>query len=188
MKVVVDYDVCASNAVCMGIAPEVFEGARRRLSLRAGGAPGCGTAGPSPPSGQQLPYGRHHARGRVGVGAESGAEPRVRFAPSPTGYLHVGSARTALFNWLFARHFGGTYLLRIEDTDEERNRKDWVDGIATALDWLGIPPDEPAVTSQPVGRSPGGDRPAVGRRDTSMRVTARATRSWPAPRTGHSRI
>jgi glutamyl-tRNA synthetase len=57
----------------------------------------------------------------------------------------VGSARTALFNWLFARHHGGTYLLRIEDTDEERNRKDWADGILTALDWLGIPPDEPAV-------------------------------------------
>jgi glutamyl-tRNA synthetase len=79
------------------------------------------------------------------MGAESGARPRVRFAPSPTGYLHVGSARTALFNWLFARHFGGTYLLRIEDTDVERNRKDWADGIVTALDWLGIPPDEPAV-------------------------------------------
>ncbi|MFZ0665516.1 MAG: glutamate--tRNA ligase [Acidimicrobiales bacterium] len=70
---------------------------------------------------------------------------RVRFAPSPTGFLHVGSARTALFNWLFARHVGGTYLLRIEDTDEERNRKDWSDGIVTTLDWLGIPPDEPPV-------------------------------------------
>jgi glutamyl-tRNA synthetase len=68
---------------------------------------------------------------------------RVRFAPSPTGFLHVGSARTALFNWLFARHVGGTYLLRIEDTDEERNRKDWSDGIVTTLDWMGIPPDEP---------------------------------------------
>jgi glutamyl-tRNA synthetase len=79
------------------------------------------------------------------MGEESRARPRVRFAPSPTGYLHVGSARTALFNWLFARRFGGTYLLRIEDTDEERNRKDWSDGIVTALDWLGIPPDEPAV-------------------------------------------
>jgi glutamyl-tRNA synthetase len=79
------------------------------------------------------------------MGAESRAEPRVRFAPSPTGYLHVGSARTALFNWLFARHSGGTYLLRIEDTDEERNRKEWSDGIVTALDWLGIPPDEPPV-------------------------------------------
>jgi len=57
----------------------------------------------------------------------------------------VGSARTALFNWLFARHHDGAYLLRIEDTDEERNRKDWADGILTALDWLGIPPDEKAV-------------------------------------------
>jgi glutamyl-tRNA synthetase len=79
------------------------------------------------------------------MGEEPRARPRVRFAPSPTGYLHVGSARTALFNWLFARRFGGIYLLRIEDTDEERNRKDWADGIVTALDWLGIPPDEPAV-------------------------------------------
>ena len=81
------------------------------------------------------------------MGAESGADEgvRVRFAPSPTGFLHVGSARTALFNWLFARHHGGTYLLRIEDTDEERNRQDWSEGIVTALDWLGIPPDEPAV-------------------------------------------
>jgi glutamyl-tRNA synthetase len=70
---------------------------------------------------------------------------RVRFAPSPTGYLHVGSARTALFNWLFARRYGGVYLLRIEDTDELRNRKDWSDGIVTTLDWLGIGPDEPAV-------------------------------------------
>ena len=47
--------------------------------------------------------------------------PRVRFAPSPTGYLHVGGARTALFNWLFARHYGGTLILRIEDTDLERS-------------------------------------------------------------------
>jgi glutamyl-tRNA synthetase len=81
------------------------------------------------------------------VGAPSGAADRVRvrFAPSPTGFLHVGSARTALFNWLFARHHGGTYLLRIEDTDEERNRQDLADGILTALDWLGIPPDEAPV-------------------------------------------
>ncbi|MGO9341945.1 MAG: glutamate--tRNA ligase [Acidimicrobiales bacterium] len=81
------------------------------------------------------------------MGGESlaGGLVRVRFAPSPTGFLHVGSARTALFNWLFARHHGGIYLLRIEDTDEDRNRKDWAEGILTALDWLGIPPDEPAV-------------------------------------------
>jgi glutamyl-tRNA synthetase len=69
-------------------------------------------------------------------------KPRVRFAPSPTGYLHVGGARTALFNWLFARREGGTYLLRIEDTDVERNRPDLVDGILEGLKWLGVEWDE----------------------------------------------
>jgi glutamyl-tRNA synthetase len=68
--------------------------------------------------------------------------PRLRFAPSPTGYFHVGSARSALFNWLFTRQHGGTFILRIEDTDEERNRSEWTDGIIAALDWLGMPPDE----------------------------------------------
>ena len=68
--------------------------------------------------------------------------PRVRFAPSPTGYFHVGSARAALFNWLFVRQHGGTFILRIEDTDEARNRPEWTDGIITALDWLGMSPDE----------------------------------------------
>ena len=67
---------------------------------------------------------------------------RVRFAPSPTGYFHVGSARTALFNWLFARHTGGVFLLRIEDTDVERNREEHVDGIISAMAWLGMAPDE----------------------------------------------
>ncbi len=69
-------------------------------------------------------------------------QPRVRFAPSPTGYLHVGGARTALFNWLFARHEGGKLLLRIEDTDIERNRPELVDGILEGLKWLGIEWDE----------------------------------------------
>jgi glutamyl-tRNA synthetase len=68
--------------------------------------------------------------------------PRARFAPSPTGYFHVGSARAALFNWLFVRQHGGTFVLRIEDTDEARNRPEWTDGIITALDWLGMAPDE----------------------------------------------
>jgi glutamyl-tRNA synthetase len=66
----------------------------------------------------------------------------VRFAPSPTGYFHVGSARTALFNWLFARGRGGTFVLRIEDTDAERGREEWVAGILDALGWLGLEPDE----------------------------------------------
>jgi glutamyl-tRNA synthetase len=68
--------------------------------------------------------------------------PRLRFAPSPTGYLHVGGARTALFNWLFARHFGGTLVLRIEDTDFERSTPEMVDGILDGLHWLGIDWDE----------------------------------------------
>jgi glutamyl-tRNA synthetase len=68
--------------------------------------------------------------------------PRVRFAPSPTGYLHVGGARTALFNWLFARHFGGTLVLRIEDTDLERSTEEMVQGILQGLSWLGIDWDE----------------------------------------------
>ena len=67
---------------------------------------------------------------------------RVRFAPSPTGFLHVGGARTALFNWLYARHTGGTFILRIEDTDVERSRQDWTEGIQTTLAWLGLDWDE----------------------------------------------
>jgi glutamyl-tRNA synthetase len=69
-------------------------------------------------------------------------KPRVRFAPSPTGYLHVGGARTALFNWLFARHTGGTLILRIEDTDFERSSEDMVQGILDGMRWLGMEWDE----------------------------------------------
>src|SRR5580700_11192277 len=67
---------------------------------------------------------------------------RVRMAPSPTGYFHVGSARTALFNWLFARQQGGTYVLRIEDTDALRNRAEHAEGIERAMLWLGLDWDE----------------------------------------------
>ncbi len=70
------------------------------------------------------------------------AAPRVRFAPSPTGYLHVGGARTALFNWLFARRQHGTMILRIEDTDAERNKPELVEGILDGLRWLGVDWDE----------------------------------------------
>ena len=63
---------------------------------------------------------------------------RVRFAPSPTGMFHVGGARSALQNWIYARQHGGAFVLRIEDTDASRNRPEWVDGILSALDWLGI--------------------------------------------------
>jgi len=65
----------------------------------------------------------------------------TRFAPSPTGYLHIGGARTALFNYLFARHHGGKYLLRIEDTDKVRSTKEAIDAILDGLDWLGISGD-----------------------------------------------
>ena len=68
--------------------------------------------------------------------------PRVRFAPSPTGYLHVGGARTALFNWLYARRTGGVFVLRIEDTDAERSSDAMVDGILDGLRWLGLDWDE----------------------------------------------
>ena len=68
--------------------------------------------------------------------------PRVRFAPSPTGYLHVGGARTALFNWLFARRHGGTFVLRIEDTDAERSSWEMVTGIVEGMRWLGLDWDE----------------------------------------------
>ena len=72
----------------------------------------------------------------------AGDDVRVRFAPSPTGFLHVGGARTALFNWLYARHTGGVFVLRIEDTDVERSRSDWTEGIQTTLQWLGLDWDE----------------------------------------------
>ncbi|MGH9048591.1 MAG: glutamate--tRNA ligase [Acidimicrobiia bacterium] len=70
---------------------------------------------------------------------------RVRFSPAPTGSLHVGSARTALFNWLFARHQGATFALRIEDTDVARSRTEWVEGIQDTLRWLGLDWDEGPV-------------------------------------------
>lgn len=69
-------------------------------------------------------------------------KPRLRFAPSPTGYLHVGGARTALFNWFYARGNGGTLILRIEDTDFERSTEEMVEGILVGLKWLGISWDE----------------------------------------------
>ncbi|MEO6828877.1 MAG: glutamate--tRNA ligase family protein, partial [Acidobacteriaceae bacterium] len=67
---------------------------------------------------------------------------RVRFAPSPTGYLPVGGARTALFSWLFARRTGGTFILRIEDTDFERSSAEMVSGILDGMRWLGMDWDE----------------------------------------------
>ncbi|MBM3214544.1 glutamate--tRNA ligase, partial [Candidatus Poribacteria bacterium] len=67
---------------------------------------------------------------------------RVRFAPSPTGYLHIGGARTALFNWLYARHHGGTFILRIDDTDEQRSTEASTTAIFDSMRWLGLDWDE----------------------------------------------
>ena len=81
------------------------------------------------------------------------SEPVVtRFAPSPTGFLHIGGGRTALFNWLYARRFGGTMLLRIEDTDRERSTPENVEQILDALTWLELDWDEGPI-SQEIGRA-----------------------------------
>lgn len=78
---------------------------------------------------------------------------RVRFAPSPTGYLHVGGARTALYNWLFARHCGGVFILRIEDTDVDRSKPELVTAILESMEWLGLNWDEgPFYQSQRLDR------------------------------------
>ncbi len=82
-------------------------------------------------------------------------KPRVRFAPSPTGYLHIGGARTALFNWLYARHTGGTFVLRIEDTDAARNSQESVDVILQGLRWLGLDWDEGPLTPDATDASKG---------------------------------
>jgi glutamyl-tRNA synthetase len=119
---------------------------------------------------------------------------RTRFAPSPTGYLHIGGARTALFNALFARRHGGQYLLRIEDTDKARSTQEAVQQILDSLAWLGLSPDEPPVCNPPA-------RPAMPRwrasccpgprlprlrdsRGTGRDARARHGREAPAPLRG----
>ena len=84
------------------------------------------------------------------------------FSPAPTGSLHVGSARTALFNWLYARHHGGVLVLRIEDTDRARSRDEWVVGIQDSLRWLGLDWDEgPVLQSERLRGVPRRGRPAA---------------------------
>jgi len=77
------------------------------------------------------------------------SQVRVRFAPSPTGHLHIGSARTAIINWLYARHTEGKFLLRIEDTDRERSKQEYTEAILAGLKWLGLDWDEPPVYQSP---------------------------------------
>jgi glutamyl-tRNA synthetase len=97
----------------------------------------------TPTGSDRGPPGRAEAAGSLADVSDS--SPRVRFAPSPTGYLHVGGARAALFNWLFARQTGGTLVLRIEDTDGERSRPELIEAILESLTWLGIDWDEGPV-------------------------------------------
>jgi glutamyl-tRNA synthetase len=100
------------------------------------------------------------------------AEPvRVRFAPAPTGFLHVGGARTALYNWLFARHSGGTFILRIEDTDRSRSTEESVHGIVETLRWLGLDWDEGPEVGGPFGPYRQTERMDV-YRDAADRLTA----------------
>src|SRR6267143_6320127 len=77
--------------------------------------------------------------------------PRVRFAPSPTGYLHIGGARTALFNWLWARQRKGSFILRIEDTDRERSTQESVQAILDGMRWMGLDWDEGPEVGGPHG-------------------------------------
>ena len=76
---------------------------------------------------------------------------RVRFPPSPTGNLHVGNVRSALFNWVFARHYGGTFVLRVEDTDAGRNLEESYQGLYDSLSWLGLSLDEGPLVGGPYG-------------------------------------
>ena len=75
----------------------------------------------------------------------SNSQIRVRMAPSPTGHLHIGSLRVTLFNWLFAKHNNGKFLIRIEDTDVERSKPEYTESIIKSLKWVNIEGDEPIV-------------------------------------------
>lgn len=104
---------------------------------------------------------------------------RVRFAPSPTGYLHIGGARTALFNWLYAKHHGGVFILRIEDTDVTRNTPEAVEVIMNGLRWLGIDWDEGPLTAEATGPYKGDYGPyfqSQRKRNYELRVEALLSR------------
>ena len=73
---------------------------------------------------------------------------KVRFAPSPTGYLHIGGARTALFNWMYAKAVGGKFVLRIEDTDQQRSKKEYEEEILDSMKWLGLDWEELVYQSE----------------------------------------
>ena len=95
----------------------------------------------------------------------------VRFAPSPTGYIHIGNVRTALFNWLFAKKHGGQFILRFDDTDVARSKTEYADAIAQDLKWLGITPDT-------VGSMPMLSLPTSSRQQVSCTHAMRVEKSW----------
>ena len=150
MKIVVDFDECASNAVCMGIAPEVFEVRDDGFLYVLERAPRRGAAREGAPGGQRLPDGCHHHRRRRVTEACPGPSRGSASHRRPPATSTSAAPAPRLFNWLVARQSGGTFVLRIEDTDTDRNREEWVDGIISALHWLGMDPDEgplPAVAA-----------------------------------------
>jgi glutamyl-tRNA synthetase len=107
---------------------------------------------------------------------------RVRFAPAPTGYLHVGGARTALYDWLFARHHGGVFVLRIEDTDQSRSTDESVAGLQDSLRWLGIDWDEGPAQGGPFGPYRQTERLEVYREATEqLMADGNAYRCWCTP-------
>ncbi len=115
--------------------------------------------------------------------------PVVRFAPSPTGFLHVGSAHSALANWLVARQAGGRFLLRIEDTDAERNRPELIDNVLEMLEWLGLRLGRRAGAPERSHRGPPHRRPGAGRGRCRLLVRLhRPRRSRPGPRSGAVRL
>src|SRR5262249_21699465 len=128
--------------------------ARRRPASRSPAAPSVATAATPSPTASRAPRRQRRRRRRSNrdrgatltlPALRAGSLPRmtkVRFAPSPTGRLHLGNARTALVNWLFARKSGGRFLLRLDDTDRERSREDFAAAIETDLKWLGLDWDE----------------------------------------------
>ncbi len=108
-------------------------------------------------------------------------KPRVRFAPSPTGYLHIGGARTALFNWLYARHAGGTFILRIEDTDQVRSSEASAQGMLQDMTWLGLTWDQGPVIGHGSPPPPAASR-LIGRDLGEMRASR-----WRLPQAVHAR-
>ena len=120
------------------------------------------------------------ASGSESADGPAGQRPVVtRFAPSPTGFLHIGGARTALFNWLFARHHGGKFLLRIEDTDSARSTQPAIDAILDGMRWLGLDWDGPRVLPVAVLGPPRRSRARAARARPRLQVLADARKSSP---------